>query len=135
METEKVCVNLSGAELGAMDVLVAQGLYTNRSDAIRAGLRRVIADHDPVVKRATRDQATVGLMIVGRRELERLRDSGKRTRIFTVGILRIERTVSADLADETIDQIRIIGSLRAPDEVVERLGDRIVRGLPAFDTN
>jgi hypothetical protein len=31
METEKVCVNLSAAELGAIDVLVAQGLFTSRS--------------------------------------------------------------------------------------------------------
>lgn len=36
METEKVCVNLSAAELGTIDVLVAQGLYTSRSDLIRA---------------------------------------------------------------------------------------------------
>ncbi len=135
METEKVCVNLSGAELGTMDVLVAQGLYTSRSDVIRAGLRRVIAEHETTVKKATTDQATVGLMFVGRRELERLRDAGKRTRIFTVGILRIDPSVSAALADETIEQIRIVGSLRAPAEVVERLEDRIVRGLPAFDAD
>ena len=135
METEKVCVNLSGAELGTMDVLVAQGLYTSRSDVIRAGLRRIVADHEPTVKKVTTDQATVGLMVVGRRELERLRDAGKRTRIFTVGILRLDPGISAALADETIEQIRIIGSLRAPDEVVERLGDRIVRGLPAFDAD
>ena len=135
METEKVCVNLSGAELGTMDVLVAQGLYTSRSDVIRAGLRRVIADHEATVKKATAEQATIGLMFVGRRELERLRDAGKRTRIFAVGILRIDPSVSAALADETIEQIRIVGSLRAPAEVVERLEDRIVRGLPAFDAD
>jgi hypothetical protein len=45
-------------------------------------------------------------------------------------VLRIEPSITPDLADATIERINILGSLKAPKEVVERLGDRIVHGLP-----
>ena len=46
METEKVCVNLPAAELGKIDVLVAEGLYASRTDVIRSGIRSVLETHD-----------------------------------------------------------------------------------------
>ena len=133
METEKVCVNLSGAELGTVDVLVARGVYTSRSDAIRAGLRRLMDEHESVVEQATKKATTIGVMLVGKSELERLQREKRRVRLFVVGILRIAPGVTPALAAATIEEIRIIGSLRAPDAVVERLDDRITRGLPGVE--
>lgn len=131
METEKVCVNMSASELGTMDVLVAQGLYTSRSDVIRAGVRAVTEQHKPALQRATQTATTIGLMMLGRRDLEKAVHEGKRLQVFVVGILRIESAVTADLADEAIEHIQVLGSLRAPQPVVDRLGDRISRNLDA----
>ena len=131
METEKVCVNLSAAELGTIDVLVAQGLYTSRSDLIRAGVRAVTEQHEPALHRATEAATCIGVMLLGRPELERAVQQGKRLRIFVVGILRIDNRVTADLADAAIEHVQVLGSLRAPQDVLDRLADRTSRSLDA----
>ena len=129
METEKVCVNLSAAELGAIDVLVAQGLFTSRSDLIRAGVRTVTEQHQVALDRVTQTATTIGVMMLGRRDLERAVRESKRLRLFVVGILRLDSTISPELADEAIEHIQILGSVRAPQPVLDRLGDRISRNL------
>lgn len=129
METEKVCVNLSAAELGTIDVLVAQGLYTSRSDLIRAGVRAVTEQHEPAFRRATEHATCLGVMLLGRRDLEHTLREGKRLKIFVVGILRLDTAVTPDLADEAIEHIQVLGSLRAPEPVLRRLQDRISRNL------
>ena len=129
METEKVCVNLSAAELGAIDVLVAQGLYTTRSDVIRAGVREVMEQHSVALSRVTETATTIGVIWLLKRDLEKAVREGKRLRFFVVGILRIDKSVSADLADEAIEHIQVLGSLRASPEVLERIEDRISRTL------
>ena len=129
METEKVCVNLSAAELGTIDVLVAQGLYTSRSDLIRAGVRAVTEQHEPAFKRATEHATTLGVMLLGKRDLEHTLREGKRLKIFVVGILRLDPSITPELADEAIEHIQVLGSLRAPDAVLKRLEDRISRNL------
>ena len=129
METEKVCVNLSAAELGTIDVLVAQGLYTSRSDAIRAGVRAITDQHEPAFRKATEHATCLGVMILRRQELESTLRQGKRLKIFVVGILRLADSVTPDLADEAIEHIQVLGSLRAPEAVLKRIDDRISRNL------
>jgi Arc/MetJ-type ribon-helix-helix transcriptional regulator len=129
VETEKVCVNLSAAELGTIDVLVAQGLYTSRSDAIRAGVRAISEQHEPAFKKATEHATCLGLMLLRRQELEHTLREGKRLKIFVVGILRLADSITPDLADEAIEHIQVLGSIRASAAVLERLEDRITRNL------
>jgi Arc/MetJ-type ribon-helix-helix transcriptional regulator len=129
METEKVCVNLSAAELGAIDVLVAKGLFTTRSDVIRAGVREVMEQHQVTLNRVSETATTIGLIWVLKRDLEKAVREGKRLRFFVVGILRIDKGVTPELADQAIEHIQVLGSLRATPEVLERLGDRISRNL------
>ena len=45
------------------------------------------------------------------------------------GILRLDGNVSADLADEAIEHIQVLGALRAPEAVLKRIEDRITRNL------
>lgn len=131
METEKVCVNSSGAELGAVDVLVAQGLFTSRSDLIRAGVRAVTEQHEPALQRATRHATCIGVMPLTRDHLQEVAREGRRLKVFVVGICRIADNVSADLADEAIEEIQVLGSLRAPQPVLDRIAGRISRNLDA----
>ena len=131
METEKVCVNLSAAELGAIDVLVAQGLYTSRSDLIRAGIRDITERHSLALSRATEHATCIGMMLIGRRQLEQAVREKKRLRVFVVGILRIDSTVTPDLADEAIEVVQVLGSIKGPQPVLDRLADRTSRNLDA----
>ena len=130
METEKVCVNLPAAELGKIDVLVAEGLYASRTDLIRAGIRSVLeANPEPVDRVVVSGGARVGYRLLTRGELEEWEASGRQVDLFVVGVLRIQNNVSADLAEATIARVRIFGSLRGPAEVLSRIENRVVRGL------
>ncbi len=129
METEKVCVNLSGAELGAIDVLVAQGLFTSRSDVIRAGIREVSERHAVALERVTKHATCLGVMALSRGFLEDVVRDGKRLRIVVVGIFRLDDAVTPELADQAIERAQVLGSVRAPQAVLDRLGDRVSRNL------
>jgi Arc/MetJ-type ribon-helix-helix transcriptional regulator len=129
METEKVCVNLSAAELGAIDVLVAQGLYTSRSDLIRAGIRSVTDLHEPELLRVRRHATCIGVMALTRGHLEEAVREGKRLRIFVIGILRLDSRITPDLADKAIEHVQVLGSIKATQPVLDRLEDRISRNL------
>ena len=129
METEKVCVNLPAAELGKIDVLVAEGLFSSRTDLIRAGIRSVLeANAQPVERAVVSGGARIGYQLLLRSELEAARVTGTRLDLFVVGVLRIQGSVTPDLADATISRIRIFGALRGPDQVLRRISDRVARG-------
>jgi len=128
VETEKVCVNLPAAELGKIDVLIAEGLFASRTDVIRSGIRSVLEAHDDTVRRVTRTDARIGYQLMLRSELEAARLQRQKLRVFVVGVLRIQSTVTAELADETIEKIRIFGSVKGPADVLARIDDRIIRG-------
>ena len=129
MDTEKVCVNLPAAELGKIDVLVAQGLYSSRTDLIRAGIRKTIDDNEEAVNRVARGSTGIGYILMTRGELMDAKRTGKKLSFFVVGVLRIEKAITPDLADEAIERIQIFGSVKGPQPVLNRLEDRIVRGF------
>jgi len=128
METEKVCVNLPAAELGKIDVLVAEGLYASRTDVIRNGIRLVLDTHDDTLRQATLSDARIGYQLLTKTELTTARAMHRRLSIFVVGVLRIQGSVTPELADETVERIRIFGAVRGPAEVLSRIDDRIIRG-------
>src|SRR3954452_3451476 len=127
VETEKVCVNLPAAELGKIDVLVAEGLYASRTAVIRNGIRLVIDAHPEPVQRLVPD-ARVGYQLLMKSELDTALRAKTRLSLFVVGVLRIQGNVTPELADQTIERIRIFGAVRAPDNVLRRIDDRIIRG-------
>lgn len=128
METEKVCVNLPAAELGKIDVLVAEGLFASRTDVIRSGIRSILQVHDDAVRRVARPDARIGYQLLMHSELEAARLARRRLNLFVVGVLRIQGSVTPELADAAIEKIRIFGAVRGPDDVLARLEDRIIRG-------
>lgn len=128
-ETEKVTINLPPVDLGKIDLLVEQGLFASRTDVIRSGIRQVLEEHDGVVKDAvSRRSVSVGVVGYGKSSLERMRKSGQRVRVGVVGVLFVSSDVTPDLADAVFESIWIRGALRAPREVVERLGAKVDRG-------
>lgn len=133
METEKVCINLPAAELGKIDVLVAEGMFASRTDVIRSGIRLVLANHEETLTRVTRTDARIGYQLLMRGELELAAAAHRRLSLFVVGVLRIQGSVTPELADEAIERIRIFGAVRGPAAVLQRIEDRIVRGSENLD--
>jgi Arc/MetJ-type ribon-helix-helix transcriptional regulator len=129
METEKVCINLAAAELGKIDVLVAQGLFASRTDLIREGIRALLRENEDAVRDVEGTFPRIGYQLVTRGELEGAKAANRRLQITAVGVLRFAPGITPDLADETIEQVRVFGSIRGPKAVLERLASRTTKGF------
>jgi len=125
-ETEKITINLSVVDLGKIDVLVEKGFYSSRSDLIRTAIREKLATHDRVLEEVISTHATgLGIFVITRKDLEKLREQGLKKKIFVIGMLIIEKDITPELADATIESVKVYGALRAGEKVQEVLSDRI----------
>jgi Arc/MetJ-type ribon-helix-helix transcriptional regulator len=125
-ESEKLTINLGAVDLGSIDLLVAEGFFSNRSDLIRTAVRNLLADHRDIINGAlARQERTLGMRRITRAELEALRDAGQSVRIGVVGLAVIDDDVPADLARQTIAQLSVLGSLQASPAVRKALAGRL----------
>ena len=128
-ETEKITVNLSPVDLGKIDLLVEQGMFSTRSDFLRAAVRKALNEHGVVIGEAVaREAYSVGVMHYTRAALERRQAEGKRWRHRVIGYVRIADDVPAELVDQVFEELVVLGVLKAPKAVLEHMGDRIRRG-------
>lgn len=125
-ETEKITINLGPVDLGRIDVLVEQGLYSNRTDLIRTAIRNQLDRHEPVIQaHAVKWSFVLGVETVTRSTLEELRKQGKKMSLRVIGMLKLDDDIDPELARETIEAIRVRGSFHAPPAVRAALADRI----------
>ena len=126
-DSEKITINMSVVDLGKIDLLVAEGFYSNRTDFIRTGIRNQLDKHSEEVKQAvTRKTMAVGVVTYGRKSLETRREAGEKVSAWVVGSLIIADDVSAELALNTIESIKVYGVLKASNKVKNALADRIL---------
>lgn len=124
-ETEKVTINLGYVDLGSIDLLVQEGLYSNRTDFIRTAIRNQLATHGDVVKQSVvRHTLDLGLRHYGKDDLETVRAAGQRLSIQVLGLVTIGDDVSPELARATIESVTVLGALHASRPVKDALADR-----------
>ena len=125
-DTEKITINMSGVDLGQIDLLVDEGFYSNRSDFIRTAIRNQINQHSDALKQSiTRRTMAVGMLVYDSSDLEKYRARGEMMDIRLMGVL-VLNNVSAELVRATIKSISVKGVFRATDEVKAALADRTV---------
>ena len=125
-DTEKITINLGPVDLGRIDVLVEQGLYSNRTDAIRTGIRNLLDRHEPVIQEvAVRKAFAVGVLVYNQKDLERWKAEDKKVSLHIIGLLSLSRDIDPELAKETIESISVRGVFRASDQLKQALADRI----------
>ncbi len=125
-ETEKITLNLGPVDLGQIDLLVAEGFYSNRTDFIRTAIRNQLAAHAETVKQTVaRKTLVLGLQHYTRQDLEAIRAAGQRVQINVLGLASIAEDVSPELALATIESIVVLGAFRASDAVKRALAGRI----------
>ena len=125
-ENEKVTVNLGYVDLGHIDLLVAEGFYSNRTDFIRTAIRNQLATQQDAVRQVvTRKALVLGLQRFGRADLETVRAAGEALDIRVLGLVVIEADVGAELASATIASITVLGALQASAEVKAALRTRM----------
>jgi Arc/MetJ-type ribon-helix-helix transcriptional regulator len=125
-DSEKITINLGYVDLGQIDLIVADGFYSNRTDFIRTAIRNQLSAHSDVLnKSVSRNNFDLGLHDYSREHLEALRESGRRLNIRVIGLARIAVDVSPDLARATIASLTVLGAIQASPAVKAALADRI----------
>jgi len=125
-ESEKITINLGFVDLGHIDLLVAEGFYSNRTDFIRTAIRNQVHTHGEVLKNSVaRRSMVLGLQRFTRQDLEKLLAAGEQLHIHVLGLATIDDDVPAQLALRTIASVVVLGALRASPEVKAALAERI----------
>ncbi|WGT63732.1 CopG family transcriptional regulator [Variovorax paradoxus] len=125
-DSEKITINMGFVDLGHVDLLVADGFYSNRTDFIRTAIRSHLASHADVLRQAvSRKMLVLGLQTFSVADLEAARVAGEKLQIRVLGLAVIEPDVSPELASAAIDSLTVLGALHASPAVKAALAGRI----------
>jgi Arc/MetJ-type ribon-helix-helix transcriptional regulator len=125
-DTEKITINMSPVDLGKIDLLVQEGLYTNRTDFIRTAIRNQITTHDFELQQSvTRHSFGIGIFSYNRASLEKAKAAGNKMKFSVIGTLDLAHDIPPALADEVVEAVWVLGMFRASDAVKAALADRI----------
>ena len=131
-EMEKLTINLGVVELAQIDVLVEQGIYSNRSDLIRTAVRKELEAHQKNIEEALRASAivgyvgtnptgifSVGICYVSKADLEEAYQEldGKKFKISVIGMLKLDSEISTELFVKTVSRVIVRGKLVATPEL------------------
>jgi len=124
-ETEKITINMSAVDLGKVDLLVQEGLYSNRTDFIRTAIRNQLSSHADAVKQAVaRKTLVLGLQHFGADDLRAVKAANQMLRIRVLGLASIAHDVTPELALATIESLDVLGALHASPAVKAALASR-----------
>jgi Arc/MetJ-type ribon-helix-helix transcriptional regulator len=125
-ESEKVTINLGYVDLGHVDLLVADGFYSNRTDFIRTAIRNQLEKHSDVARQLViRRSLDLGLRHVSRKSLEDALAAGERLELKVLGLITIADDVPPELARKTIASVTVLGAMHASSAVKQALADRM----------
>lgn len=125
-ETEKVTVNLGFVDLGHIDLLVAEGFYSNRTDFIRTAIRNQLSvQQDAVRQVVSRKSLVLGIQRFTRADLASLQRAGEVLDIRVLGLATVDDDVPPELASDTIASITVLGAFHASPAVKQALKGRV----------
>jgi Arc/MetJ-type ribon-helix-helix transcriptional regulator len=117
---------MSVVDLGKIDLLVQEGLYSNRTDLIRTGIRNLLDKHNVEIQQSVvRHAFGIGMFHYGRADFEKIKSSKKKLVISIIGMLDLSYDITPQLADEVIESIQVRGIFQAREEVKQVLADRM----------
>ena len=125
-DTEKITINMSAVDLGKVDLLVQEGLYSNRTDFIRTAIRSQLDKHNFEIQQSvTRNSYVIGVLVFDRSDLEKYKQKGEKVKWTIVGLLHLSNDITPELALEVIESIQVRGIFQASTQVKAALADRI----------
>jgi Arc/MetJ-type ribon-helix-helix transcriptional regulator len=125
-DTEKITINMPAVDLGKIDLLVQEGLYSNRTDFIRTAIRSQMEKHTFEIQQSVnRHHYVVGVLSYNRASLEKRREKDEKLNIAIVGLLHLQNDITPELASAVVESIQLRGMLVASEAVKAALADRI----------
>lgn len=124
-DTEKITINMSAVDLGKIDLLVQESLYSNRADFIRTAIRGQLEKHNLELQQTiTRYSYVVGVLGFNAADFERYKARGEKVKIVAVGVLRLANDITPELAREVVETVQVRGIFQASEAVKVSLADR-----------
>ena len=124
-EDEKVTINVGPVDLGRIDLLVREGVFSSRTDFIRDAIRDQLEDHTKLVDDVvTRKEFQVGFLYHSKADLERHKKKGEKLRIKVLGVYKLGDGVTKELVADVLEEVNVLGSFRGPKDVVEWMKSR-----------
>ena len=110
MENEKVSVNINDDKLAAIDLLIDEGLISNRSAFINEAIDLLLQKHqktiDDIIKQKREliapNQWFIGLQSIDREYLLKFKEQGIKLSLKGFGSLYVSRDISEELILETV---------------------------------
>jgi Arc/MetJ-type ribon-helix-helix transcriptional regulator len=125
-DTEKITINISAVDLGKIDLLVQEGVYSNRTDFIRTANRNLIDKHSLEIQQSiTRHSYMIGALVYDKSDFEKFKLKGKKINVTMIGFLHLATDIPPELALEVIESIEVRGIFHASDALKAALADRI----------
>jgi len=125
-DSEKITINMNVVDLGKVDLLVQEGVYSNRTDFIRTAIRNLLDKHSPEIQQSvTRHSYAIGVLLYNHVDLERFRAKGEKLSIRVIGVVVLDKDIPADLAAEVIESVQVRGVFKASEAVKAALADRM----------
>ena len=129
--TEKATINVGIMELAQIDLLVDNMIYTNRSDFIRMAIRNQLENHKVELEKlyqqsqantfdsSSQVQGGIGIYRLGKSGLLEAKKTAKKLNFMIMGIMLIDKDISTDLFEETVESIKIYGKIQATKPILE----------------
>lgn len=124
-DSEKITINMSAVDLGKVDLLVQEGLYSNRTDFIRTSIRAQLEKHSLEIQQSiARHAYVIGVLSYDRGDLEKWKAQGEKRKISVLGLLHLHDDISPALALDVIESLQVQGIFIASEMVKTALLDR-----------
>ena len=134
---EKLTINLPPIEIGRMDLVVEAGLYPNRTEFIRAAIRKTLDGHQDFIDKRLLEMETeikeieadakqsdytmkffgMGVFRLGKKSFEKAMREGKKIHIQAIGLVILDESITPVLIEKTVEKIKVYGVLRASPKV------------------
>ena len=125
-DSEKITINMNAVDLGKVDLLVQEGVYSNRTDFIRTAIRNLLDKHVMEIQQSvTRHSYGIGIFAYDRKELEQLKANGSKIKFTVIGMLALNDDIPAELAAEVVESVQVRGVFQASEAVKAALSDRM----------
>jgi metal-responsive CopG/Arc/MetJ family transcriptional regulator len=125
-DPEKITINVSAVDLGKIDLLVQESLYSNRTDFIRTAIRNQLDKHSQEIQQSvTRHAYTIGVLVYDKSDFEKVKAKGEKLNITLVGFLHLRNDITPELAREVVASLEVRGILHASEELKAALADRM----------
>jgi len=135
---EKLTINLPPVEIARIDALVEAGLYPSRTEFIRSSVRKGLDSYEKVINRQFENSnieiseddrknihikkvGGVGVLGIGKKEMEKTIKEGKKYRIRVAGLFYLNKDITPELIEKGVESIKVYGTIKAPKDVKETL--------------